>query len=262
MDLLLTTTEAAQMAGVGASSIKRWADEGALEVSRTLGGHRRISRPSLEAFLKARTEGEQPEDSLHAELIETLLDGNRYLIDARLLMMRAEASNWIEVADRLAAFLSHVGLAWQAGSLSISQEHMLSEALSRALARVGDSLLTHAPARRCALACVPGEAHTLGLSLAELCVRELGWQPKWLGANTPLEELKRVAEAGQIDCLILAASRGAGSPRSLKHLSCQLERSCQKQGVKLILGGSAFWPNERKHAQRAHAFSELPPLLR
>ena len=40
----LTTTSAARMAGVGVSSIKRWADDGKLRTVRTPGGHRRLIR--------------------------------------------------------------------------------------------------------------------------------------------------------------------------------------------------------------------------
>lgn len=261
MEELLTTTEAAELAAVGASTIKRWADEGALQVTRTLGGHRRISRNSLEQLLQTRNTGEHLEEEQDQKLIGALLDGNRYFIDAQLLFMRAESASWLEVADKLAAFLTRVGLAWQAGHVSIFQEHMLSEALARSLSRLSDSLPAHSPARRCALVCVPGEKHTLGLSLAELCVRELGWLPRWLGGNTPLEEIQRVLEAGQVDCLVIAGSSQAGSPRCLKQLNGQLERSCQKRGVRLILGGSAPWPLKSKHSQRAHSFAELAPLL-
>lgn len=48
MDDLLTTQEAAERLGVGPTTIKRWADEGRIEVVRTLGGHRRYTVVSVE----------------------------------------------------------------------------------------------------------------------------------------------------------------------------------------------------------------------
>jgi hypothetical protein len=39
------------------------------------------------------------------------------------------------------------------------------------------------------LVCASDDDHTLGLSLAELCLREVGIGPLWLGRRTPVAEL-------------------------------------------------------------------------
>lgn len=52
----LTTSQAARRAGVDTSTIRRWADAGELESSRTgPGGHRRIRTDALDAVLRPAT---------------------------------------------------------------------------------------------------------------------------------------------------------------------------------------------------------------
>ncbi len=262
MDDQLTTTEAAKIAAVAPSTIKRWADDGALQVTRTLGGHRRLSRESLERFLDARTVRTGLDEEGDAAFVEALLSGNRFLVDAQLLLMRARTQSWSEVAELLGDFLMKIGNAWAAGELTIFQEHVISESLSRGISRIGDSLATRPGAPRCALVCAPGEKHTLGLCLAELCVRELGWVTRWLGNNTPVEEVERVVQANEIDCLIVAGSVLSSNRACLETLTCRLESVCQKNATRLVLGGSAAWPESLACAERLTSYTSLSQLLK
>ncbi|MEI6235767.1 MAG: helix-turn-helix domain-containing protein, partial [Planctomycetota bacterium] len=53
----LSPKQVALALGVSEASLKRWCDNGLLDSTRTAGGHRRISRGSVMAFLRER---EQP----------------------------------------------------------------------------------------------------------------------------------------------------------------------------------------------------------
>src|SRR5688572_30604861 len=48
---MLTTAEAAALAAVAPSTIKRWTDEGVLHAMRTVGGHRRFMREDVERLV-------------------------------------------------------------------------------------------------------------------------------------------------------------------------------------------------------------------
>ena len=52
MKAVLSPRELAQVIGVSESSLKRWADAGLLDVSRTAGGHRRIPLPEAVRFIR------------------------------------------------------------------------------------------------------------------------------------------------------------------------------------------------------------------
>lgn len=61
---LLTTREAAEILGVGPTTVKRWCDEGKLPAIKTAGGHRRYRETDV---LAMRSRGE-PSDGLTARL--------------------------------------------------------------------------------------------------------------------------------------------------------------------------------------------------
>ncbi len=53
----LTPREAAEMLGVSAKTVVRWAAEGRIPSLVTLGGHRRFKRQEIEDLLDQMTEG-------------------------------------------------------------------------------------------------------------------------------------------------------------------------------------------------------------
>lgn len=50
---LITTREAAEIAGVSIGTIQLWADDGKLTCSRTVGGHRRLNAAEVHAMVAA-----------------------------------------------------------------------------------------------------------------------------------------------------------------------------------------------------------------
>ena len=48
----VSTKRAMEMLGVGSTTVKRWADEGALPSSRTVGGHRRFRENDVQRLLE------------------------------------------------------------------------------------------------------------------------------------------------------------------------------------------------------------------
>ena len=51
----ISTKKAMQLLGVGSTTIKRWADQNKLPFIRTIGGHRRFRRDSIEQFLRQQS---------------------------------------------------------------------------------------------------------------------------------------------------------------------------------------------------------------
>ncbi|HAT50986.1 MAG: response regulator [Nitrospirae bacterium] len=70
---LITTTEAAKLLGVARRSVQLWMEKGVLRAMKTPGGHRRITRESVEALLKewnAVMESETVPDQLTLLIVE------------------------------------------------------------------------------------------------------------------------------------------------------------------------------------------------
>ena len=255
MRSMLTTTEAAALAAVAPSTLKRWADRGLLPFIRTAGGHRRFDPAVVQRFVREQAGFEAARASLLEGWITTLTRGLRHEVDARLLEARFRLGAWYHVADELGSVLQAMGRAWACGRLSIAREHAASECLARALARMGDALPSRVDAPRCLLACAGDDDHTLGLSLLELCLNELGWASVWLGRRTPVEEIVASVETGEIAMVCLSASEASRSTAELAEIVTRVGKTCAQEGVDLLLGGNGAWPADPPYGIRLTSFA-------
>jgi MerR family transcriptional regulator, light-induced transcriptional regulator len=254
MDDLVSTRDVAEMAGVGPTAVKRWADTGALPCVRTAGGHRRFRRLEVERFLRKYTSGAAV-DEVGRWLEELLREGEPRAVEALLLGRRAALGAWHRVAEEVARALAELGERWRAGQVSIIEEHLASERLGRALARIVESIPVDPAAPRCLLACAEGDEHTLGLALAELCLREACWMTLWAGRRTPDSELERLV--GEVQMVALSASASSTDEAALRRQADRLGRSCRAAGTSLVLGGAGRWPERLAHGTRIETLEEL-----
>lgn len=256
MDDLLSTQDVAHLAGVGATAVKRWTEAGLLRCIRTPGGHRRFPRAGVEAFLRARG-AESPIE--REPWVGALLESSGPLaLEALLLAERARAGAWYRVAELAAQALARLGELWAAGAVSVVEEHLASERLARALARIGEGLPLDRRAPRALLACAEGDEHTLGLALVELVLREAGWASDWAGRRTPFPELRRGVERGA-RMLCVSASRASADAVGLRRQAEELGRIARATGATLVLGGAGTWPDRPRVGAR---FSALEPFHR
>lgn len=251
----LTTVEASDLAGVASSTLKRWADQGLLPCVRTAGGHRRFERFALERFLREQAEVPGRREAELTSWVGLLIAGRRHEVDALLLEARARLGAWYRVADELGSLLTKLGEQWAGGLLTIAEEHLVSDGVTRALARVGQSLPTRMPGSKCVLACAEGDEHTLGLSLAELCLVELGWTPLWLGARTPTVEAIRLAEKSAARMVAMSASAGSSDAAKLGQIASQVGAECRAHDIDLVFGGEGAWPDAPTHGVHLRSFA-------
>jgi DNA-binding transcriptional MerR regulator len=114
-------------------------------------------------------------------------------------------------------YLAELGERWVQGTASIAQEHFASNLIRGRLAGLargwGDG---HGP--RAVLACPPAELHDLALMIFGIALNRHGWRIDYLGANTPIDEVTRAAQARHPDLVVLAATR----PENLEPLTAEL----------------------------------------
>ncbi len=263
MDELLTTREAAALLGVGTTSIKRWADSGALICVKTAGGHRRFPRRAVESLRRSHggdgaavpvAEGAPASPSW----IELLVGGTGPReVYRRLADERDARGSWWQVAEVVAQVLAEIGERWARGELSVLQEHLASERLARALARAAETLAPPAGAPTALLLAAEGDDHTLGLALAELVLRENGWITRWGGNRVPRPALLSFLDRAEVTRLVVAASANSSNVGALTEQAAFLGAACDVRGIELILGGSGAWPERLPHGQRLHSFRAL-----
>lgn len=258
MDDLMSTVEVADLAGVGPTAVKRWADAGQLACVRTAGGHRRFERREVERFLARQAGGP---GAAPASLADRLLAARDPLeVQSLLLSERARRGAWWRVGEAVGEALSELGERWRAGEVTIVAEHLSSERLARALGRLGESLPLEPGAPRALLASAEGDDHTLGLSLAELVLREAGWATCWAGARTPAAELAGAVRGGAAELVAVSASAVSSDAVGLRRQAELLARTCKVAGVALVLGGAGAWPERPRHGARVRGLEALHRL--
>jgi DNA-binding transcriptional MerR regulator len=207
--------EFARRVGVSPELLRAWERRyGLLQPIRSEGGFRlytdedaaRVSRmkQALDEGLSAAEAARR--SAAQARPAEGLLDDarNRLLAAARsydeatvhTLLDEALAGFALETVLRelVLPVLRQIGDEWERGELEVGQEHFASNlvrerllGLARLWGRGGGPLAI--------LACAPGERHDIGLIAFGLVLRTHGWRILFLGADTPIDTLRRaVAE--------------------------------------------------------------------
>lgn len=100
-------------------------------------------------------------------------------------------------------FLEKVGIMWMTDRIFPAQEHMMSNVVYRKLALAIENLPPkEADASPSVLLFLPeGEIHDIGLMYVNYLLRKYEKNPIYLGANSPIKEVKLVVEAKQPDYL-------------------------------------------------------------
>ncbi len=132
-------------------------------------------------------------------------------------------------------YLAELGERWVQGTASIAQEHFASNLIRGRLAGLargwGDG---HGP--RAVLACPPAELHDLALMIFGIALNRRGWRIDYLGANTPVDEVTRAAQARHPDLVVLATTR----PENLEPLTAEL--IVLARHASLVLAGAGATP--------------------
>ena len=259
MATLMTTPDVARLLGVTDTTVKRWVAQGRLQCVTTPGGHRRFERGEIERF--RQTIGGRSDD-LEFRFLQCLLQGSGVFgLQSLMIETRGRLGTWWQVADLLGAALNQLGQQWEQGTCSVFQEHEASRRFQQALWACMASLPSPSPKARCLLAAVEGDQHTLGLSLAEICLREAGWKSLWLGSPTPMPVLIETIQESAPEMVVVSASAYSNDAALLDRRCRAIIRACRQCGAILVLGGNGAWPRNPSDGYLVQTFAEFAVLL-
>ncbi|MEO6098059.1 MAG: helix-turn-helix domain-containing protein [Fibrobacteria bacterium] len=266
--LLLTTSQAAGLLGVHESSMKRWANEGRLRLSKTDGGHRRILLEDLLAFarlersdspllLLAPHEHEMAAAALAcrernhyqplAELIIRLCDTRSpgYLL---AVMKYLQVNCGIPLARTfdlgISEAMRRIGNEWASGSRTIAHEHRFTQKMLDAIHALRgvepSSLQRQSPLALvgCAETCY----HEVGAMFVRYLLEEAGWQTCYLGANVPFSEYASIQ--GDLGARLVAISfvPPCGNPEARRGVGILAGLYRESAPYYLALGGGGLEP--------------------
>lgn len=258
---LVSSSDAAKRLGVGVTAVKRWAEAGALACVKTAGGHRRFRLSDIERFRRSGRDAEQKD--VWREWIDALTESvNVHAVLSLLFAERAVRADWCDVAAHVGTLLVEIGDRWARNELTVAQEHVASATLARALALAAETLPVSVTANRCLLATAEGDDHTLGLSLAEICLREAGWRAEWAGNRTRPSDVCERVHAGKVKMVALSASAAMNDGRVLRTQVRVVGSACQRASIPLVLGGAGRWPDPPAFGTRLRGWSEFGAWIR
>lgn len=129
-------------------------------------------------------------------------------VDAQAVLDRLLATFSVTTAlrDLVLPYLRDLGDRWEAGELSVAQEHFASGIIRGRLLGLARGWDTGA-GPRALLACPPDEHHDLGLVCFGLALREHGWRITHLGMDTPIDTLRDTAVDLEPAVIVVCAER-------------------------------------------------------
>ena len=254
---MLSVGEAARRLGVKPVTVQRWVDAGNLSALRTIGGHRRIPATEVRRLLADnRSVSESGQVSFW---IDQLFEANAAAICEAMRRARRRKGSWYAVVEEIVAAVSEIGAMWEAGECHIYQEHAATEALKRAIHSCLAKHTDKADLGLTVLFTVPGECHSVGLSLAQLVVADAGLDILWLGEGPPEGELALLVDDRRPDLLVTSCS--GSSPRAVvEPYEDALLSVAKTQKIQLILAGAGPW-SEQSRANRVESFAEFHDAL-
>jgi excisionase family DNA binding protein len=253
----LKTQTVARALGLGVSTVKRWVDAGSIKAVRTAGKHRLI--PRAEAIRVARGLGIDPTVLLRIEgipsaefagfdetscdrLCQLFREGKSRQASVLIHSIYNSGCGAVTLADQvIRPAMTRIGHGWMAGILDIYEEHQASHVVASALTELIARVAGEQPASGpLALgATTEGDPYVLSSLLAELALREMGWEVRNLGVNLPLRSLANATLQYRPKLVVLSINY-LRDPDGFVGEYRSFYETATRCGTAVILGGQAL----------------------
>lgn len=263
VDDSLSPKQVARAIGVSESSLKRWCDRGLIRMELTAGGHRRLPIDAVVAFLRDSGRGVvEPEvlglpattgktqwtlDRAAERLKDALVKGDETVCRQIVLDLYLAKHSLSSICDEVLSRCFHdIGDLWQCGDVEVFEERRACE-ISTRLVHELRRLLPPPPADAplAAGGTLDGDPYTLACSMAELVLRDLGWNAVPLGNRLPFSTLAAAVKKTRLKLLWLSVSAIRDEQRFAEEMN-QLFEIASEHGTALALGGVALTEDVRR----------------
>jgi methanogenic corrinoid protein MtbC1 len=97
-----------------------------------------------------------------------------------------------------------VGERWHRGSLSVAQEHMVTDIVRRLIANASRSFFISDTAPSLVLTTLSGERHELGIMMCHWLAASRRCRTHYLGPDTPVEDIVSFATSVEADAVLVS----------------------------------------------------------
>ena len=251
----LAISDVSRVLGVPVPTLRSWELRYAVpDMSRGDRTHRRYHFDQLHALRLMRDEisrGQRAGDaarSVHAQLsvsgptrqlINSFLDASTRS-DATAMAAELDRAEQLLglprcVDDMLMPAMRQVGVWWQTGHCSVSDEHLATEVARAWLAGQGAEGRLVSQRGIVLLACGPGDQHTIGLEALNAILRQRGWPSRVLGARVSTSTLLSAATTADAVGIVVVSHLATGRRRAIETLQTLVEN-----GFAVFYAGNAF----------------------
>jgi excisionase family DNA binding protein len=274
----LSPRELATAIGASESTLKRWIDDGRLQVVRTAGGHRRIPLSEAIRFIRDQrlrvvdgsvlglgrdAEGPRLPSSDDARIHEILAAGDANRLRAALAALMLAGHSVAALCDGpLSRAMRRIGELWTGGEHGIEIEHLATDCCIQAMQHLRAYLSDPGPAAPLALGCGPSsDPYLLPPTMAATCLAEAGFRTINLGPETPMNVLRLGIERHRPSLVFMAFSTETSPVDDCLE---QLDELAGATGLPIVVGGRIFHdrPAPRGRLHHATNMSELGGFAR
>ncbi|HEY9232285.1 MAG TPA: cobalamin-dependent protein [Blastocatellia bacterium] len=280
-----STKELAEMWDVSESTVKRWADAGALPCRKTVGGHRKFELDDIVEFqsrcglakLPAHLAGGRSDSPCE---FKHLLETADYRALAERFRQAALAGQFDFVAhlfnksqehgmslatigeELIRPAMREVGELWRTGKIGVLDEHLAMVATCGALTALHANIEKKDEAERLAIVgCAEGELHQLAALLVRDLLESEGWKVIYFGSPTPLFAFAEAVDRFSPQLVCISITMADHIERARRDYE-DLRRAAERQQTKIIVGGAALTdPAVRARFLEAHYADSLHDLL-
>jgi DNA-binding transcriptional MerR regulator len=152
--------------------------------------------------------------------------------------------------DVVIPYLHRLGERWEAGEVSVAQEHFASNLIrGRLLGQAQGWGQGQGPGA--ILACVPGEHHELGLLAFGVALRRRGWRITYLGTDSPIDAVADIAPSLAPTVVVLLSM----TPERFLDHAREIEKLARQ--VQVMIAGTGATPEVARHTQ-THVLDQDP----
>lgn len=260
-----STKELAEMWDVSESTVKRWADAGALRCRKTVGGHRKFEMDDIVEFQSRCGLAKSPAHSVLG-LSESpcefkhLVEADDYPALAERFRQAALAGQFNFVArlfkklqehgltlpaiseEIICPALREIGELWRTGKIGVVDEHLAMVAIMEGLAALHASAEPQAEKeteRLAIVGCAEGELHQLAAVLVRDLLESQSWKVIYFSSPTPLFSFAEAVDRFKPQLVCISITMADNIERARRDYE-DLRRAAERQHTKIILGGAAL----------------------
>jgi MerR family transcriptional regulator, light-induced transcriptional regulator len=152
--------------------------------------------------------------------------------------------------DVVLPYLHRLGERWEAGEVSVAQEHFASNLLRGRLLGLAQGW-GQGQGPGAILACVPGEQHELGLLAFGVALRRRGWRIAYLGTDSPIGAVADIARSLAPAVVVLVSM----NPDNFLDHAREIEKLAKQ--VPIVIAGTGATPKVARHTH-THVLDQDP----